>query len=160
MNQSNLSKWLKAVSIGTAFFGAIVFGFFVPKFGYNMTVMYPEVSYCFWPWLIFLWLCAVPCFISLVFGWKIAGNIGKDNSFSYENSKHLKVISALAAGDSVFFFIGNWSLVLMNMSHPGVAIILAPFVIFVGLAVSVVCAALSHLVYKSAVMKEENDLTI
>ena len=83
-----------------------------------------------------------------------------DNSFSFDNSKNLKIISVLAAGDSAFFFLGNWALVFMDMSHPGVAIIFAPLVIFVGVAVSVVCAALSHLVYKSAVLQNESDLTI
>ena len=160
MNQKNLSIWLKAVIIGTGIFGLIVFGFFIPAYGVSFASLNPEVAYCYWPWLIFLWLCAVPCFVSLFFGWKIADNIGADKSFSFENAKNLKIISALAAGDSAFFLIGNWSLVLMDMSHPGVAIILAPLVIFVGIAISIVSAALSHLVYKSAVLQSESDLTI
>jgi hypothetical protein len=160
MTQKNLSKWLKAVIIGTGIFGLIVFGWLIPAYGINLKTIYPEVSHYYWPWQIFLWLCSVPCFASLFFGWKIANNIGNDNSFSFDNAKQLKIISILAAGDSAFFFIGNWSLVLMDMSHPGVAIILAPLVIFVGIAISIVCAALSHLVYKSAVLKNENDLTI
>ncbi len=160
MTQQNLSKWLKAVIIGTGIFGLIVFGWLVPFYGASIRSLYPEFSYCYWPWLVFLWLCAVPCFVSLFFGWKIAENIGADNSFSFENSKNLKTISALAAGDSAFFLLGNWALVFMNMNHPGIALIFAPLVVFVGIAISVVCAAVSHLVYKSAVMKTENDLTI
>ena len=160
MNQKNLSKWLKAVIIGTGIFGIAVFGWLLPAYGANFASLNPEFSYCYWPWLIFLWLCSVPCFVSLYFGWKIANNIENDNSFSFENAKCLKTISKLAAFDSAFFFLGNWVLLFMNMSHIGVAIIFAPFVIFVGIAVSVVCAALSHLVYKSAVLQTENDLTI
>ena len=160
MNQKNLSNWLKAVIIGTGIFGLIIFGLLVPKFGYNITEIYPEMPYCFWPWLIFLWLCSVPCFASLFFGWKIAENIGKDNSFSFDNAKQLKIIAKLAAFDCAFFFGGNWVLLFMDMNHPGVVIIFAPLVIFVGIAVSIVCAALSHLVYKSAEMKSESDLTI
>ena len=160
MSQKNLSTWLKAVIIGTGIFGLIVFGGLIPAYGTSFASMNPEIAYCYWPWQIFLWLCSVPCFVSLFFGWKIASNIGNDNSFSFDNAKNLKIISALAAGDSAFFFIGNWALVFMDMSHPGVAIILAPLVIFVGIAISIVCAALSHLVYKSAVLQNENDLTI
>ena len=160
MTQKNLSIWLKAVIIGTGIFGLIVFCGLIPAYGLNLKSIYPELAYCYWPWQIFLWLCSVPCFVSLFFGWKIASNIGNDDSFSFDNSKNLKIISGLAAFDSAFFFIGNWALVLMDMSHPGVAIIFAPLVIFVGIAVSIVCAALSHLVYKSAVLKNENDLTI
>ncbi|MBR3963292.1 MAG: DUF2975 domain-containing protein [Oscillospiraceae bacterium] len=160
MTQKNLSTWLKAVIIGTGFFGIAVFFLIIPAYGKSLASTAPEFAYCYWPWQIFLWLCSLPCFVSLVFGWKIAKNIGNDNSFSFENAKNLKIISCLAAGDSAFFFLGNWALLFMNMSHPGVAIIFAPLVIFVGIAVAVVCAALSHLVYKSAVMQAENDLTI
>lgn len=160
MTQKNLSKWLKAVIIGTGIFGMIVFFAIIPAYGTSLRAMYPEVSHYYWPWQIFLWLCSVPCFASLFFGWKIAKNIGADNSFSFENAKQLKTISILAAGDSAFFFLGNWALAFMNMSHPSALIILTPLVVFVGIAITVVCAALSHLVYKSALMQAENDLTI
>ena len=160
MNQKNLSKWLKAIIIGTGIFGLIVFGWLVPAYGQSIASTEPALAYCYWPWLVFLWLCAVPCFVSLYFGWKIAENIKNDNSFSFDNAKHLKTISKLAAFDSAFFFAGNWALLFLDMNHPGVVIIFAPLVIFVGVAVAVVCAALSHLVYKSAVLQSENDLTI
>ncbi len=160
MTQQNLSKWIKGVIIGTGIFGLVIFAWLVPMYGGSIASLYPEYSHCYWPWLIFLWLCAVPCFASLFFGWKIASNIGADNSFSFKNAKYFKIISALAAADSAFFFIGNWVLVFTNMSHPGIALIFASLITFVGAAVCVVCAALSHLVYKSAVMKAESDLTI
>jgi len=160
MTQKNLSKRLKAVIIGTGIFGLAIFAWLVPMYGASIASLYPEFSHCYWPWLIFLWLCALPCFVSLFFGWKVAENIGADNSFSFENAKLFKKISVLAAGDSVFFLLGNVALLFANMSHPGITIIFAPLIAFVGAAVSVVCAALSHLIYKSAVMKSENDLTI
>lgn len=160
MTQQNLSKWLKAVIIGTGIFGLIIFGWLIPSYGANLASIYPELDYCFWPWLIFLWVCAIPCFVSLYFGWKIAENIGLDKSFSFDNSKNLKIISQLAAADSAFFLIGNWVLVFFDMNHPGVALIFAPLVTFVGAAVSVVSAAVSHLVYKSAILQSENDLTV
>ena len=160
MTQKTLANLLKAVIIGTGLFGLIVFGIFVPRFGYNITEHSPEMQYCFWPWLIFLWLCALPCFASLFFGWKIASNIGKDNSFSFDNAKELKIISILAAADTAFFIIGNWVLLFLDMNHPGVVIIIGGMAGFIGAAVSVVCASLSHLVYKSALMQSENDLTI
>lgn len=160
MTQRNLSKWLKAVIIGTAIFGIIVFGFIIPPYGKNLASLYPEISYCYYPWLIFTWLCALPCFVALFFGWKVAENIGNDRSFSFENAKHFKTISYLAAGDSAFFLIVNWVFLFLDMNHPGMAIIFAPLLVFVGVAISIVCAALSHLIYKSAVMQNESDLTI
>lgn len=160
MNQKNHSKWIKAVIIGTAIFGLAVFGWMIPAYGASFASLNPEFAHCYWPWLIFLWICALPCFASLFFGWKIASNIGADKSFSFENSGCFRIIAWLAAGDSAFFFLGNWVLLFLGMSHPGVAIIFAPLITFVGMAVSVVCAVLSQLVYKSAVLQSESDLTV
>ena len=160
MNQSNLSKWLKALIIATALFGVAVLYVLVPLYGAEIAEMNPEVAYCFWPWVVFVVLCSLPCFASLVFAWKIAANIGRDNSFSFENSRCLKIISTLAAGDTAFFIFGNVALLLMDMSHPGVLLIFVPLVAFVGVAVAVASAALSHLVYKSALLQNESDLTI
>ena len=110
-------------------------------------------------WLIFLWVSGIPCYMVLVFGWRIASNIGEDRSFSNENAKYLKWISWLAAGDGIFFFIGNVVLLFTNMSHPGVALF-SLIVVFAGVAVAVAAAALSYLVKKAAVLQEQSDLTI
>ena len=76
-----------------------------------------------------------------------------------ENASFLKRIAYCAAGDTVYFFIGNIALWLCGMSHPDV--VLASLVIdFVGIAVSVASAGLSHLVEKAAKLQEESELTI
>ncbi len=159
MEQKTLSVWLKVILSGLGICGAVVYFVMIPVFGTDLVSQYPEFSGWYWPWQSFLWLTAVPCYAALVFGWLIAVNIGRDNSFSLSNAKYLKWISWLAAGDAVFFFIGNVALLLLNMNHPGV-LFASLLVIFVGIAVSVAAAALSHLVRKAAAMREENDLTI
>ncbi|MFR8207704.1 DUF2975 domain-containing protein [Hominenteromicrobium sp.] len=76
-----------------------------------------------------------------------------------KNASLLKSISILSALDAGFFFVGNIVLLLLNMSHPGV--VLASFVVvFVGVAVAVASAALSHLVKKAAALQEQSDWTI
>ena len=45
------------------------------------------------------------------------------------------------------------------MNHPGV-ILYSLIVVFAGVAVSVVSAALSHLVLKAALLQEESDLMV
>ena len=86
-------------------------------------------------------------------------NIGKDRSFSMDNARLLQRISRLAAGDAVFFFLGNVLLLLLNMSHPGV-VLAALVIVFVGVAVAVAAAVLSYLVQKAAALQEQSDLTI
>ena len=76
-----------------------------------------------------------------------------------DNARLLKWISWLAAGDSVYFFVGNFVLLLLNMSHPGIVLYSLP-VVFVGIAVTVTTAALSHLVRRAAELQKQSDLTI
>ena len=159
MEQKTLSRWLKAVLIGVGLCGLIVYAAVVPLYGLSILGRNPEMADRYWPWLLFLWATGVPCYAALVFGWKIAANIGRDRSFSNDNARHLKRIALLAAGDTAFFFLGNLVLLFVNMSHPGV-VLLSLLVVFAGVAVTVAAAALSNLVLKAALLQEQSDLTI
>lgn len=159
MQQKDFSKWLKLIILGIGLCGLVIYLFAVPFCGKELVQQNPEYAYCYLPWLIFILLTAIPCYIVLVFSWKIVANIEKDHSFCKENAKYLKYISLLAAGDSAFFFVGNIIYLFLGMNHPG--ILLASGVItFIGIAITVASAALSHLVMKAAQLQEENDLTI
>lgn len=159
MEQKSLAMWLKVILIGVGICGAIIYFAVIPIFGESLAYDYPEFSNCYWPWLSFIWMTGIPCYGALFLGWKIATNIGADLSFSNANAKYLKWISWLAAGDAAFFFAGNIVMLLLNMSHPGIALG-SCLVVFAGIAVAVAAAALSHLVKKAVVLQEENDLTI
>ncbi len=161
MSQKNLAGWIKGILLGFAAFGiifcvcAVYFGI-IPLFGRD--IIYDEAC-MFTPWMVFLLITAVPCYIFLVMGWKIAVNIENDRSFSTENASYLKKMAYLALGDTIFFFLGNIVLLFLGMSHPGM--LLGSLVIdFLGVSVSVGCAALSHLVQKASEIQAENELTI
>lgn len=159
MKQENVAKWLKAVVIGAALFGAGIYGYVIPTWGRAIAYDAPEFADRFWPWLIFLWGTAIPCYIALIFAWKIFTQIGKNNSFSFVNAKYFKHITNLALADVVYFLLGNFVLLMWNKSHPGV-FFASLLVAFVGVAIAILSTALSQLVYKAAQMKEENELTI
>ena len=159
MDQKSLSNWIKVILIGVAIGGLIGLTLIIPSLGQDMVAENPEMKNRYIPWLCFAWAVGIPCFTALVFGWKIATNIGKDRSFSYDNARYLKLIAYLAAGDSAFFFLMNIVMIFAGMSHPGV--LLASLIItFIGVAIAVAAAALSHLVRKAAALQEESDLTI
>ena len=160
MKQKSLSNWLKIIIVVTAVIGAVAAFAFIPYYGRHIVEVSPEMSYCYYPWLVFEILFSLPCLAALFFGWKIAANIGADRSFTRENSAYLRNIAILAAVDSCYFLLGNWALVFLDMNIPGLAFIVAPLLSFFGVAFSVVFAALSHLVYKAAVLREDSDLTI
>ena len=159
MSQKSLSRWLKAVIVGLALCGLVVFGVIIPIVGQSIVVSAPEFGYCFWPWLIFAWVAALPCYGMLILGWKVAANIGADRSFSLENARLLKGVALLAGLDSALVFIVNAIFLLLNMNHPGVAILML-LAVFAGVAVSIAAACLSHLVRKAADLQAESDLTI
>lgn len=160
MNQKSLSGWLKAVILGIGLCGLVLYLLVLPVIGLNI-LGYENGEYarCFWLWLLFLWASGVPCYLVLVYAWKIARNIGRDRSLTAENAKAFRIIAYLAAGDSGFFFLGNLVLLLVNCSHPGI-FLGAQLVVFAGVAISVGAAGLSHLAQKAAALQEESNLTI
>ena len=159
MEQKTLSSWLKAILVGVGICGLMVYFGIFPEYGRSLVEDYPEFSNRFWPWLVFLWMSGIPCYAVLVLGWKIVSNIEKDHSFSNDNAKYLKWVAWLAAGDSAFYFAGNLVLLFAGMSHPGI-LLASVLVVFVGVAVTVVASALSHLVQKAAALQEQSDFTI
>ena len=159
MEQKHLSNWLKLILVGVALCGLVVYALVVPMYGLSLRSQYPEFSNRFWPWLLFIWVSGIPCFTVLVYAWKIANNIGNDQSFTNQNAALLKNISVLSSLDAAFFFVGNIVLLFLNMSHPGV-VIASLVIVFVGVAIAVASAALSHLVKKAAVLQEQSDWTI
>ncbi len=159
MEQKTLSKWISLVLLSAAVIGFCIFFVIVPIYGKMLLESHPEFSNRFWPWLVFLWVFALPCYAAIIVGLKISRRIGLDESFCMENAAGLKTIAYLAAGDTAFFAFGNIALMLLNLSHPGV-MIASLFISFIGFAIAIASAALSHLVKKAAIMKEENDFTI
>ena len=159
MNQRRLSKWLKIIILCVYACGICIYTWVIPELGKAIAAHNPEYAYCYKPWIAFIGITAIPCFAVLVFAWRIVVNIGEDRSFTEENAKMLRWISMLAAGDAIFFFVGNIAMLLLNMNHPGI-VLLSLSVVFVGVAVTVASAALSHLVHKAALLQEQSDLTI
>lgn len=160
MSQRSLANWLKTIIIGIGICGLLLFGVLLPTF--SQTLHLPELdhfNHAVIAWLIFIWIAAIPCYVVLVFAWKVALHIGNDHAFSIENAKLVKNISILAAVDSVFFFLGNIVLLIANMNHP--VILLASFIIiFIGIAISVAAKVLSHLIMKAQILQEQSDFTI
>ena len=159
MDQKALARWLKGIIIGIGLCGLTVYAAVVPALAEYMLEGYPEFLTAVLPWELFIWCSGIPCFAVLYFAWRIVADIGLDRSFTDENAKRLKWISGLAAGDALFFFLGNILLLFLNMNHPGI-VLASCVVVFIGVAVAVASAALSHLVKKAAELQEQSDLTI
>ena len=159
MNQNNFSKWLKIIIIGIGLCGVVVYLILLPFWGKSVFLAMPEFTHCYWPWLILFWITGVPCYAALFLGWKISTEIGRDNSFSMENAVSMKKISMLAIFDTLIFFIGNITFLILNISHPGILLISLILDSF-GIAVAVTALVVSHLIYKAAKLQEDTQFTI
>ncbi|MBQ8639919.1 MAG: DUF2975 domain-containing protein [Lachnospiraceae bacterium] len=156
MNHRTLALCLKAIIWGMAVCGCLIHFGVIPILGADLARQHPELSRCYWPWVIFLWITVIPCYAVLIWGWRIAVSVGRDRYFTAENAQLLKRIMAAAIGDTVFFILGNLVLYGWNMSHPGI-LILAVFISFAGACVAVVAGSLFCLVAKAAKLREENE---
>lgn len=159
MKLTSIEHCLKGVIIGLAVCGVLVYALILPELGNSLKLQYPEFSHWYYPWLVFLRLTVIPCYLVLVSAWKVVVNIGKGRSFSYENGKCFKRISQYVCADSVFFLAGNILLWLFGINHPGIVIV-SMVIVFLGLSISLASKALSQLVDDAAGLQEECDLTI
>ena len=159
MKQGALANWIKCVIIGVGICGLVVYSIIMPRFGAYLVKQNSMLESNVMPWLILIWISAIPCYCVLVLGWKVADNIKKDRTFSYENAGYLKWASYLAMGDSIFVFVAHSIFLMMDMSAAAVMLVII-IVVFFGVSISVCAAALSHLVIKAADIQEENELTV
>ena len=159
MKQDALAKWLKFIIAGVGICGLLTYTVIMPRFAAYLVRQHSMLEKNVLPWLILIWISAIPCYAVLVLGWKIADNIRMDRSFSYENARYLKWVSYLSMADAVFVFLANIVFLLLDMSAAAVMLVIC-IIVFIGISISICSAALSHLVAKAADIKEENDLTV
>ena len=63
--RSKLFKYLMVIIFGMFLCGILIYLWGIPTIGHIITQNFPEFSYCYYPWLIFLWCTGIPCFIVL-----------------------------------------------------------------------------------------------
>ena len=154
MQQKEISRWLKAITIVRARLGAGCFLYIMPVLAMSWRDADESLAYLFMPGLLYGWCIAVICYAILYQFWKVCVQIGKDNSFSKENAKCFRNISHFALLLSVV-----WFLAILAVRQPGISIFMITAVLL-SVMISVLAAALSHLVLKAYELKQENELTI
>ena len=154
-----ISISLKITIIAAAIFGAALYFWAIPFLGRYTVRHAPEFSYAYYPWLILLWITAIPCYTALVVAWRVVRSIDKDELFRPENAKRFSFIAKLAFFDAIFFLTGNVVYTFLNMIHPSI-VLASIFICIVGVAFGICMSALAGFFEKAATLQEENDLTI
>lgn len=156
MTQRRLSVWLKGIVAAMAVAGLLLYFLFVPFVGIDLVESGLFTAAVAWGWFGFLTPSAVPCYLVLVWCWRAASDIGDDASFTRKNAKRLQNIMFACLADTLYLFIGDLIFFLTGASSPAIFAIFA-FVAFAGVVLAVAAGCLSHLVYKAALIREEND---
>ena len=172
MKQKELSILLRAVVV----LCMLVWLVFANWFGRMLGLAIVDEAYVLaYPLLLCLML--LPPLVVFWDAWNIFTQIGKNNSFCVENARRLRRISHCALTDTVldivllvYGVIYKFRISAAYASSDSFfsqldgdvfgAVIRFLFIAFIGVAVTVAAAALSHLTLKAADLQDENDLTI
>src|SRR5699024_12613594 len=103
--------------------------------GKELILAHLELKYLFWPSLIFIWLKAIPVFISLYLFYLISHEIIKDNPFYIKNVSRLTIVSRLALLDAAFYLFALIMLIILSVFQVSLLFIII-IVIFIVFAIS------------------------
>ena len=159
MSSRTLGSLMRISVIATAICGLFLCFYVIPSWGGSIINANPEFNGWFWPWLIFAWLAALPCFAVLFFVWKVSGAVMQETVFTVLTAKWVKMGAVLLFSDAAFLFIGNIALLFLNMNHPGILLLFIIGDIFT-IALALLAAALSRYLTKAAVLQEESEGTL
>lgn len=159
MNQKKMSIMLKGIAVMAGVMGLLFLIILMPALADDCRKMYSKSAYLYWPGICYGWLIGIICYIALYQFWKICNEIGRDNSFSKENIKSLKIISMLAILESCIWFAGLVGLILIGSISISFSIMMS-IAVLASIAVSIIATVLAHLVQKAYELKEESEFTI
>lgn len=159
MNTNSIKNMMRVFIIALAVIGLIFYAYAVPVIGKTIANAYPEFSNCYYPWLVFISITAIPCYIVLIELWKLSTKVANEEVFEAPTVKIFNKISFMAALDIIFFLIMNLAFMLVGMNHP--SILIGAFVVtIIGAAFSFCAKVAGEYVGQAAMLKEETDLTI
>lgn len=159
MQQKEMARWLKLVTLLAGAAGVFAVWFLIPAL---LDRLIPEDTCAAVLWLPlvgFCWLTALPCFACLWQFWGICTRIGQDRSFCAENAAALKRISQLLFVDCALYLIFGAAAAILRALTPG-RVLLIVTILLVGVTLTVLSAALSHLIWKASELQRDADLTI
>jgi hypothetical protein len=145
--------------IAVAVCGLFLCAFVIPAWGGTVTRENPEYSGWFWPWLIFAWLVAIPCFAILIHIWKVAGAVEREAVFTMQTAKWVKSGAVLLLADAVLLFVGNVVLFMLSMNLIGV-VFLSIMIDILAVTLALFAAVLSRYLTKAALLQEESEGTL
>ena len=159
MTSKTLRILVRVSAVVIAICGSVACFYFLPSFGRELVNRLPESAYFYYPWLIFLWVAAAPCFALLVLIWKLSTITKRENVFTLKTARMVKTYAIILYCDVFFFVAGNIIFLILGMNHI-IVLLLSVIIAVFGLALAVLVAVLSRYLTKAAALQEEVNNTI
>lgn len=159
MEKKDTGKWLKVIILMAGLISLVLAFVLAPLLAKELIASNPQLKYLFWPSLIFIWVTAIPLFISLYLFYLISQEIMLDNPFYIKNSIRLTIVSKLALLEAALYLFALITLIILGVFYISLLLIII-IIMFIGLAMAVITAILAHLVDKARRIEIENELTI
>jgi hypothetical protein len=158
MTSKMLSLWIRFAIIAIAVCGLYLcicaYPFITSLSSFTDTISELKL----WAWLIFLWTVSIPCFVILIFVWKVTYAIKNETAFSTRVAKQVKLCAQILFLDSGMLLIGGIVFTVLRIIDLFIPIVF--ILVLSGLALAIFAAVLSRYIAKAAVLKEENEGTI
>lgn len=158
-----MSKWLigtlKASLVIVSIIILMLCIFWLPYMARHTVELFPEVAYLKYPILFGIYLTCIPFYIGIFETFKLLRLIEKEDAFTEDASKSLRVITLSAICVVALYIMGIVYLDIENTLPPGLAL-LGLTIIFAAFIIAVFAAVLKALLMKVIKIKNENDLTI
>lgn len=158
-----MSKWListlKASLVIVSIIILMLCIFWLPYMARSTVELFPEVSYLKYPILFGIYLTCIPFYIGIFQTFKLLRLIEKEDAFTDDASKSLRVITLSSICVIVLYIMGIVYLDIENALPPGL-VLLGLTIIFAAFIIAVFSATLKALLIKVIKIKNENDLTI
>lgn len=154
MSSKTFCYLVRAAVIIAAICGIAACCYILPTLGTTLKNNNPEYAHFYFPWLIFLWITIIPCFVVLVFLWKVSTAIKLDTVFTFRTASYFSTCTIILFCDTIFFFAGNIAFLLLGLNHVGIMFLSLITGIF-GITLTVLMAFFSRYLTKAAALQEE-----
>ena len=140
--------------------GAGLFLFYAPVTANECRILYPELSFLFWPALIYLWIIGLFYCASMYEYFRISLRIREDRSFCAENALGLGRIALFLCVAGALWVLLPVLLTAVYAIHLGPSYLIFLLAAMASFALGLLAWALSKLLARAVRLKEENDLTV
>jgi hypothetical protein len=115
------------------------------------------------PFLALVYAGSIPFFIALYQAFRALGYVGRNEVFSPEVVKALRIIKYCALAIIAFVVVEEIVILLMNnrdSDNPGAPIFLGILIVFPSIVVAIVAAMFERILQNAVDLKSESDLTV